>query len=381
MSKIKEVTIFTNGDSAEIKTWSNVPFFFTETLLSKGIKVNRVNLSRSPLLRRIFNITIYGIRSKINKYTTYDYRRSFIHFFNVKSQIKKAIKRYPESEANIFLTFSHSSKGLSDKPAVLVCDWPYDYFLRHFKNKTPDCFERKSIKRDDDQIEEADLVVFLFKSLDKYMTERYKSKNILYLGQYVINSLYVADRDELLRNREDEYNILFVGSGIYLEGAKSLIEAFREIKIEFPGARLHIVGIEDSNFGLLPEDVICYGYLNKANRSERELFHNLFRIARVYVNTTPIWSGFSATIEAMYSYVPVIVSPYDEFICTFGEKIKFGYYCDENTPEKIAEKIRIVFNGSNYQSLCVNAHDAVKDFTWSSFIDKLIMKIEEVNNK
>jgi hypothetical protein len=47
MIKIKEITVFTIGDSKKMSTWSNVPFFFTETLISKGVKVNRVDIGQS----------------------------------------------------------------------------------------------------------------------------------------------------------------------------------------------------------------------------------------------------------------------------------------------------------------------------------------------
>src|SRR5262249_28365621 len=123
MDTIKEVTVFTNGDSSNINTWSNVPFFFTETLISKGIKVNRVDLTPSPILNRIYSTTWERIIRIIYKATTYTYFRSLIHFLDARLRIKKAIKTYNNSEINIFLTFSFSSTGLTTKPAIQFCDW------------------------------------------------------------------------------------------------------------------------------------------------------------------------------------------------------------------------------------------------------------------
>jgi hypothetical protein len=31
-----------------------------------------------------------------------------------------------------------------------------------------------------------------------------------------------------------------------------------------------------------------------------------------------------------------------------------------------------------YQTLCVNAHEAVKEFTWDAYMDKIVQKIEAV---
>ncbi|GBU07133.1 hypothetical protein AwDysgo_04640 [Bacteroidales bacterium] len=47
MKKIKEITLFTNGDSNDLSVFSNVPYFFAQTLISKGIKVNRVDIGIS----------------------------------------------------------------------------------------------------------------------------------------------------------------------------------------------------------------------------------------------------------------------------------------------------------------------------------------------
>lgn len=41
---IREVTVFSPGDSRSLTCWSNVPCLFTKSLESKGIKVNRVNI-------------------------------------------------------------------------------------------------------------------------------------------------------------------------------------------------------------------------------------------------------------------------------------------------------------------------------------------------
>jgi hypothetical protein len=120
--KITEITVFTNGDSSKISTWSNIPYFFTETLMAKGIKVNRVDLS-TPVTNKIFNITILNVLKIIYKHTTYDYFRTFIHFMNVRYMIKKALKKFSNADINLFLTFSFSSIGLTQKPTVLLCDW------------------------------------------------------------------------------------------------------------------------------------------------------------------------------------------------------------------------------------------------------------------
>jgi hypothetical protein len=41
---ISEVIVYTDGDSAAMKTWSNVPYLLTQTLAAKGVAIQRVSI-------------------------------------------------------------------------------------------------------------------------------------------------------------------------------------------------------------------------------------------------------------------------------------------------------------------------------------------------
>jgi glycosyltransferase involved in cell wall biosynthesis len=375
-NKVKEVTVFTNGDSRNLSTWSNVPYFFTETLLLKGIQVNRVDISPSPFLAKIYAKTFQKLLKAINN-RTYDYLRSFMHFIDVKLKIWKALKKCKDSDVSIFLTFSFSSAGLTKKPTILFCDWTYDHYFKYFLNREPDLLERACIAREDRQIENADLVFPLFPGVADYMKSRYGNRNIFYLGN-VVNSLLDVDEFEILEKKLSANNILLIGSTKYLEGAESLIQAYISLKERFPKLSLSIVGMNREDFVALPDGVTCYGYLDKAKKEERELYYSLLIGAKVFVNTTPKWGAFSATLEAMYFYNPIIVTPYDEFVQTFGLDINFGYYCNDDSIASLCSNIINILENAFYKSLTINAHEAVKDYTWSAYIDKLLAKVNAI---
>jgi glycosyltransferase involved in cell wall biosynthesis len=379
MIKIKEVTVFTNGDSSLISTWSNVPYFFTETLLSMGLIVNRVDLSPSSFLERVFNRTFYRAVLRANRNSTYDYFRSWTHFLNVRYRIRKAINHYPNSDANIFLTFSFSSVGLTQKPSIQFCDWTYDHYFKYFIDRKPDFFEKQCIKRENSQIEGSDIVFCLFPGVAEYMKQYFKNENIYYLGN-VINSLHAVSSADILKQKISSNSILFVGSKKYIAGAHALIDAFGKLKQSNPELSLHIIGMNIADFESLPKDVCCYGYLDKGNDADRDLYYKLFREAKLFVNTTPKWGAFSATIEAMYFYTPIIISPYDEFVKTFGSSIDFGHYCGQNSPFLIEESIRETLSDLSYESLCINAHKSVENFSWNAYMGKLIQTIEDKLN-
>ena len=381
MDAIKEVTVYTNGDSTNLSTWSNVPFFFTENLVSRGIKVNRVDLSPSPLLNKIYSIICGRLIRIIYKDTTYTYFRSLVHFLHVRRRIKKAVSAYANSQLNIFLTFSFSSTGLTKTPAIQFCDWTYDHYINYHQNRKPDLFEKFCIKREDSQIEGSSLILALFPGVAEYMKGRYKNKNIFHLGN-VINSLHQVASSQILEKKPKSNSLLFIGSQKYAEGAKCLVHAFHQLKKDYPNLSLDMIGLEYNEFGSdfrdqLKDGVNCYGYLDKGKENERKLYYSLLENAKIFVNTTPKWGAFSATLEAMYFYIPVIVTPYKEFVETFGMEIGFGCYCENNSVDLLCASIRKILNHPSYDTLCINAHESVKDFTWDDYIDKILKTVKE----
>ena len=372
---MNEVIVFTNGDSSKLSTWSNVPYCFTETLIRKGVRVHRVDINPRQRLRKWFNRRVMPIVRWFAPNTTYDYFRSWIHYLDVKHRIRAAIQAHPEADHHIFLTFSFSSAGMSKATCLQFGDWTYDHYIRYFKDRKPDFFERCSIAREDACIQRSDLIFPLFPRVEKYMIDRYRHPETHYLGN-VINAVVGPDDEaDIIRQRMSARRILFIGKDKYVEGARQLIEAFRLLKPVMPDLRLDIVGMTGRPFGILPEDVHCHGYLDKGHPEERALYYNLMRQARVFVNTTPRWGAFSATVEAMFMYLPVVVTPYGEFTETFSRAIDFGCYCPENRSDLIAAAVSQIFESEDYPNMCKLAHASVESYSWDSYIEQLMASV------
>jgi len=169
---------------------------------------------------------------------------------------------------------------------------------------------------------------------------------------------------------------LFIGDKKYLEGARYLISAFAVLKKNDPDLVLDIVAMRKEDFDYLPEGVTCHGYLNKGVDKDRKLLYSLIEDAKVFVNTTPKIGSFSASLEALYFYTPVIVTPYEDFVKTFGSEINFGYICENHSIDLLCSKIINIFNDPDYDKFCFAAHEAVKNFTWSYRVDQMLEKIK-----
>ena len=376
MQKIQQVTVFTQGDSTQPSTWSNVPYLFTRTLEERGISVNRVDLAPG-LGGKLINRAWRALQRLLPWESTFDYTRSGLHYLVVKRRVREAVRRYTQADVNIFLTFSFSSAGMSNQPTVLFGDWTYDHCISHFRGRTPNRLERAAIDRENREIEAADCVFVLFPSVAERMRHQYRNPHIYYAGN-VVNALLHQPEAELLQRKAASTALLFIGNRAYLEGARRLLKAFVLLQQERRGWTLDIVGLTERELGPCPAGVRCHGYLDKGVASDRERYYQLMAGARCIVNTTPKWAAFSAMIEAMHFYTPVVVTPYEEFVQTFGRDIPFGVYCaDEpgvDPAESLAEHLRGL-DDAGHIDRCRAAHEAVADYQWDKYIDRLLTRI------
>lgn len=366
------------GDSNDISTFSGIPFFLSKELESRGIFLNRVNLYPCYKLVKWYNRTISRLVHVFKKDSLYDFSRSVIFDWIIKSKIKRANRNFPEAEASLFVTYcAHNSK--SNHINILFGDWVFEYLLEGKPNR--DIFERRYVKRENNYIAAADLTISLFPKSADYIKSKVSTANVVHLGLNVVNDYNDSPLDvsEILKKKVKRREILFIGRGYYLEGLYSLLEAFVSIKHQFPDIILNVIGLNRSDVdmarGELPDDIHFWGYLRKNNDSERKIYYRLLNNASLFINTTSKWAGYSSMIEAMYYYTPIITSPYNEFVEEFGRNIKFGKYHDgkillsEIIADLLSEDINV------YIERCILSNSAVANHTWTNYVDELIKKM------
>ena len=404
---MRDILFFTNGDANNANLWSNVPYCFSHALENKGDIVHRVDYSiPSPfvkfydlVLRRILDsLTFWKLRFPYVNST-----KLFKYF--AERKIKRAILQYPQADLCLFMGYRFYNKW-NNVPSLLFSDWTTEMDI--LKKRKPNYLEKRIIRQEAEAINNAEYVVSLFPVCCEEMKKKYPKANIHFLGGNVINDLsglrlrethhnppclgrenqttkeqgnqqisssskdiYV---DTLLETKAKSKRLLFIGrKTTYLEAAKKLIEAYKLLKEEeaYKDYELDIVGCAASDFGSLPEGVTCYGFLNKSEEKDRKTYYDLLLNAKVLVNANPKWGAFSSTVEAMYYYTPVIVSPYQDFVKNFGEKIDFGVYNQNFTAKSIATDIKSIINSDNYIEMCNFAHEKVKSYTWENYVKQL----------
>jgi hypothetical protein len=309
--------------------------------------------------------------------------RLFKYF--AERKIRKAILQNPHADLCLFMGYGFYNKW-NNIPSLLFSDWTTEMDIQ--KKRKPNFLEKRIIQQEEEAINNAQYVISLFPVCCEEMKKRYPKANIHFLGGNVINDLsgirlkvkgerledisrdiYVED---LIEKKAKSKKLLFIGrKTTYLEAAKKLIEAYKLLKQEevYKDYSLDIVGCAESDFDSLPEGVTCYGFLNKSDERDRKTYYDLLLGAKVLVNANPKWGAFSSTVEAMYYYTPVIVSPYQDFVENFGEKIDFGVYSQEFRAENLANDIKTVINSENYTEMCNFAHENVKSYTWENYVE------------
>ena len=390
---MKEVLFFINGDANNANVWSNVPFCFSHALENNGITVHRIDYSMPSSFVKFYDLVIRRILDGLTiRKLRFPYLRITRLFkFFAERKIKKAILQYPQTDLCLFMGYGFYNKW-NNVPSLLFSDWTTEMDIQ--KKRKPNFLEERIIRQEEEAINHAEYVVSLFPVCCEEMKKKYPKANIRFLGGNVINDLSgirLKRREErgerreektskeifvedLIETKSNSKKLLFIGrKTTYLEAAKKLLEAYKLLKEEeqYGNLELDIVGCAESDFSSLPEGVTCYGFLNKSQEQDRKTYYDLLLGAKVLVNANPKWGAFSSTVEAMYYYTPVIVSPYQDFVKNFGEKIDFGVYNQDFTAESIANDIKSVINSDYYTEMCNFAHEKVKTYTWENYVKQL----------
>ena len=414
---INRIVFFTNGDARNANVWSNVPYCFSYALENKGITVHRVDYSMPTSFVKFYNLVLRRFFDSLTfRKIRFPYlSKTWLFKFFAERKIRKAIQQYQRADLFLFMGYGFYNKW-NNTPSLLFSDWTTEMDIH--KKRTPNFLEQRIIQQEKEAITHAEYVISLFPICCEEMKKRYPKANIHFLGGNVINDLsglrlkethpnppclgredqtideqdhlqicssskdiYV---DTLLETKAKSKKLLFIGrKTTYLEAAKKLVEAYKLLKQEedYKDFTLDIVGCAESDFDSLPEGVTCYGFLNKSEEKDRKIYYDLLLNAKILVNANPKWGAFSSTVEAMYYYTPVIVSPYQDFVKIFGDKMDFGIYNQIFTAESIANDIKAIINSDNYTEMCNFAHENVKSYTWDNYTDKLLKLIKDITSE
>jgi len=370
------INLFTIGDCADIGTWSNLPYYLYRALCAR-VEVTPINLvppgtwtyrswTRLMNWRDRAAARVFG-GSSCDRLRTRSY-----HLF-VNKHLQRTARAHPGADLNLFLTFSFSSYKYTGVPVVHYCDRTYEHHLEEL-GKTPDRNDRRFVRIDRTNIENADLVLTTNEPCRDFIQGRYNPKRVVYLRTGINTNVRRVDPDALISDKRDSKDILFIGRDVRSRGADVLIPAFRIFNERQGGDfTLHVVGIDPAD--LAPElrevpRVRFYGYLDRSVASELGRYNALVRSAKMFV--LPMRSGpYPAVVrEVMWHCTPVIVSDVSWELVRDGRE---GIVARSLEPAEFAHQMsRLIADARRWEQMARCAHASIHGLTWDKTVENLL---------
>ena len=369
-------TVFALGDSRKISTWSNVPYHFARALERRGFTVVRVNIAPCKPLQKVHDLFWRALKLLGLTRTTYSFLRSPANQLITRWTIERAMRRHPEHH-NLFMTFSFG-ENRRGRPFTLFGDMTYEKSISYFEGRKPDKLEVDAVRTEARNLSRAQLVVSLFPELADSLRAQYGSK-VRYYGNVVNIEAPEVDARALLDKVDQPVELVFIGKEHYRKGLLLLLQAMPLINADRQEpVRLHVIGLNRLQVpGVVPPHVTFHGYLDKGKEKERQLYYDILKRATLFVNPNVKWGAFSASLEAMFLYTPVVLFPYGEFTRTFGAEERVGCYLTSEDPAELARRVlELVSDRAGWRQKALNAHAAVKDFTWDNYVSGLVSDLE-----
>jgi glycosyltransferase involved in cell wall biosynthesis len=369
----------TTATSSEYKSWSNIPYLLHRNLEERGLEVDNYVLREVEPFKTLFNLPIRVLNKFFKLGTTYFYVRTPVHFFlaRICSIWIRLVSR--PNDLMLVQGFSYPSHNGKNRQVILG-DWPSEYLFEKFLERKPSHLERKSIDRENDVIEAADAVITLFPNVREYMLKKYKNRNIYCFGNVVNIDDNVTVPSDVRERKLKSNRLLFIGQSFYLPGALELIDAVRNLRTKGINCELDIIGISPKLIGINHEWLKVHGYLDKDNPLDKQKYYEILSNARLFVNTTPGWSGFQAILEAMYFGNPIVVRP-NEAIRSYFQNLDEVAFLLKDEQVSLETLLQACFNDDiRYLRMSDAAKLSVESSTWKNFTDRLLDLIKYEHN-
>jgi glycosyltransferase involved in cell wall biosynthesis len=374
-----KINLFCWGDSNDINTWSNVPYFFARALISRKVEVRRLSLiPEEGLVKRGLNFlnrnrnraaSLFGLASRpIFRLPAFQ-RLVNLH-------LAKTCRKFQDADLNLFLTFSSSSYRYSDVPVALYCDRTYEHHLEE-QGIRPGHADRCLIRMERRNLQNARYVFSLNRACLEFIHDRYGVQSPVLLKAGInLSGDEFPDPSALIARKQAARNILFVGRGYYQRGVDILLKAFLRFNAGFSDPfTLHLVGVTDNELPEPQADVICHGYLRKDDPAQYRKYIDLLASARLFV--FPMRSGPIAGVlrEALWMCTPVILTN----VTNASDRVqdgKNGILAARADPEEIAHCMSVLVADSGvWGRMAAYARESVRDETWEATVDRFLQVI------
>jgi glycosyltransferase involved in cell wall biosynthesis len=370
------VNLFCWGDSNDINTWSNVPYFFTRALISRKVDVRRLNLipERGPVHRalEVLSSNFNRVASKCGLRPRPLFRIPAFHRL-VNFHLARTCRRFHDADLNLFLTFSFSSYRYSDVPVAHYCDRTYEHHLAELGIR-PRHVDRRLIRMEKRNLQNARYVFNFNRACLEFIRDHYGVSNVLLLNAGLnLGDDEFPDPSTLIARKEAARDILFIGRGFHHRGVDILLEAFQRFNARLPDPfTLHLVGVANRGVSEPQAHVVCHGYLRKDDPTQYRQYMELLASARLFVFPMRFGPLPGVLREALWMCTPVILTN----VPNASERLqdgKNGILAATADPEEFARWMStLVADRERWRRMAGYARESVRDNTWGATIDRFL---------
>ena len=190
--------------------------------------------------------------------------------------------------------------------------------------------------------------------------------------------------DVLIKPKDyTRHEILFIGKSEFVrKGGDLLLKAFAQIRLQFPDAKLHMVGIDEAPSKEFDQpNVIYHGLLDKAKPEDLAIFKRLLTVCSVFSLPSRFEPLGIAPIEAMLHRIPAIVTGQWALKENILDGVT-GLHCEYNNVNDLADKISMLFKNPK---LCAKLGNQAREwskqgFAWKDTVNRITKALSELNS-
>ncbi len=376
----RRVNLFCWGDSNDINTWSNVPYFFARALISRRVDVRRLNLipDGGPVHRamEVLSSNYNRIASTCGLHPRPLFRIPAFHRL-VNFHLAQTCRRIHDTDLNLFLTFSFSSYRYSNVPVAHYCDRTYELDLAE-RGIQPSFVDRRLFKMEKQNLQNARYVFNFNRACLEFVRDRYGvSRPLLLTAGINLGEDDFPDPSTLIARKEASRDILFIGRGYHHRGVDILLEAFRLFNTRTPDPfTLHLVGVAKLGPSEPQANVVCHGYLRKDDPAQYRQYMELLASARLFVFPMRFGPLPGVLREALWMCTPVILTS----VPNASERLqngKNGILAAKADAEEFAYWMStLVADRERWRRMAGYARESVRGETWGATIDRFLDVID-----
>ncbi|MGI4020900.1 MAG: glycosyltransferase family 4 protein [Janthinobacterium lividum] len=376
------ISYITTYDASDIKNWSGIGFYAAKSLKDQGEEVDYVgNLTRELTPALLFKKAFYKIIGK-------SYLIDLVPSIDIAKDYAKQIESRIKLDSDVIFSPGnlHTAFVKSNKPKVFYADATFAKLINFYDHYTDLSAEiiKTGNEIEQEALDSCSLAIYTSSwaaqsAINDYHINPNKVK-IVPFGANIECNRNLQDIKAIVNSRsKDVCKLLFLGIDWDRKGGYLALEVARLLNLNGLKTILHVAGIRELPFKVMPDYVINHGYINKANAAGRQKIDHLlaechFLILPSKADCTPV--AFS---EANSFGLPCITTDVGGISSVIEDDINGKMFTLQDEPDKYVAYIQqVIENATGYSDFCLSSFNQYSTkLNWQKAGENIVSLLKE----